>query len=140
VIPFALFSVYWGFTSTGLLPEGLHAWVLGLLIFSVVMWRKIAPTQPAFSIAASIALLLRGIETLLMLLLPAIFNTHKLVAAPFMLSDTIAFFTMVASAGWLYNLTFRHAASLWQSPLEVTDSALPARLQNYGSLGSKLPV
>jgi hypothetical protein len=135
VIPFAFFWVYWGFTSTGLLPEGLHPWVLGLLIFSVVIWRKIAPSELAFSVACSIAILLRGIETLLMLLLPAIWSTRKLVATPFLLSDSIALFSMVASAGWLYTLTFRQAASLWQSA-STADSPLPPSLQSYGSLAS----
>jgi hypothetical protein len=119
-VPFVLFWIYWGFSSTGLLPEGLHPWVLGLLIFSVVMWRKIAPTQSAFSVACSFALLLRGVETLLMMLLPNVWSSHKLVTSEFLLSDSVALCTMAASAGWLYRLTFRQAASLWR-----VDSSTP---------------
>lgn len=125
VLPFALFSVYWGFTSTGLLPEGLQPWVLGLLIFSVVMWRKFAATQPAFSIGCSIALLLRGIETLLMLLLPAIWTNRKVLTSAFMLSDSVVLLTITAAAGWLYVLTFRHAVSLWRFPPKGLSQATP---------------
>jgi hypothetical protein len=119
VLPFACFSVYWGITSAGMLREGLHPWVLGLLIFSVVMWRKIAATHHRFSVACSWALLLRGVETLLMLLLPAIWTQHKLVNTQFIWSDSLALVTMAASAAWLYVLTFRQASLVCRSALQT---------------------
>ena len=31
IVPFAVFAIYWGASSTGMLREGMHAWVLTLL-------------------------------------------------------------------------------------------------------------
>jgi hypothetical protein len=117
VIPFACFSVYWGTNSAGMLREGLQPWVLSLLLFSVAMWRRLA-AHKVFCAACSVALLLRGVETLLMLLLPSIWTNHRFVNTQFILSDSVALFTMAVSAGWLYVLTYRHASSLCRSPSE----------------------
>ena len=100
-----------------MLREGLQPWVLSLLLFSVAMWRRLA-AHKVFCAACSVALLLRGVETLLMLLLPSIWTNHRFVNTQFILSDSVALFTMAVSAGWLYVLTYRHASSLCRSPSE----------------------
>jgi len=106
-----LFSSYWGFVSTGMLREGLHPWVLGLLTLSVVLWQKVSAGHRALSNACSLALLLRGVETLLMLLLPSLLTSHTGLSSQFFLSDALALLTMLASAAGLYAVTYCQALS-----------------------------
>jgi hypothetical protein len=110
-VPFGCFAAYWGADSSGMLREGLHPWVLSLMIFSVVMWQRTA-REHKYSEACALALLIRGVETISMLLIPAVVTQHRLVDIQFALSDAVALVTMAASAGWLYIFTFRHAWSL----------------------------
>jgi hypothetical protein len=107
--PFLAFSVYWGFGSSGMLREGLHPWVLGALIASVVLWQRCAPAHTVLTTACSVALLLRGVETLLMLLLPSIATSHKLLSSQFLLGDCVALVTMLAAVSCLSIMTFRQA-------------------------------
>lgn len=119
VVPFAFFSAYWGPISTGMLREGLHPWVVGLLIFSVVMWRKMG-AHNHYSAACSIALLLRGVETILMLVLPSMLSQHEAVSSQFLTTDIIALLVMAGSAAWLYWLTFRLAWKLSATTIPAT--------------------
>ena len=123
VLPFLCFSVYWGASTAGMLREGLQPWILSLLIFSVVMWQNRTPSK-----AFSIALLLRGVETLLMLLLPAIWTSRALLHAEFAVSDMLTLFVMVASASWLYLLTFQQALHSLPPAKEKGGSAVAAKL------------
>jgi hypothetical protein len=110
VLPFVCFTVYWGFVSTGMLREGLHPWVLGVLIFSVVLWAKMpAADHPRLSRACCWGLLLRGPETLSMLLLPSLLASYKWISSQFVLTDCLAIITMLASLSCLTVLTFRQA-------------------------------
>ena len=111
VLPFAFFAAYWGPVSTGMLREGLHSWVVGLMIFSVVMWRK-NTFRPAFSAACCIALLLRGAETLLMLLLPSMLSQLKFFSPQYLLSDVCALLVIASATAWLYLSTFNYARRL----------------------------
>jgi hypothetical protein len=110
-VPFGCFAAYWGADSSGMLREGLHPWVLSIMILSIVMWQRTV-REHKYSEACALALLIRGVETLSMLLIPAVATQHRLVDIQFALSDAVALATMAASAGWLYIFTFRHAWSL----------------------------
>jgi hypothetical protein len=139
VAPFTIFTIYWGAASTGLLREGLHPWIIGLMIFSVVMW-KMSRHHNVYSRSCCVALLLRGIETMLMLVLPSVVTRHKLIETQFAPSDTVALLVMTASTTWLYLTTFRHAwflsvekrkhghragiMNFWQTPAGATQTTL----------------
>ncbi len=109
VSPMLCFTVYWGAGSMGMLREGLHPAVLGLLLFSVVLWRRMAPGRAALSKACSVGLLLRGVETLLMLQLPSIWTSRMFVSSQFLFSDCLALAAIIVCVGYLTSLTFRQA-------------------------------
>jgi hypothetical protein len=116
--PFLCFSLYWGYGSSGMMREGLHPWFLGLLIFSVVLWRKAVSARRQVFTLACVLLLVRGVETLLMLMLPSILTEHALWKNQFAASDLIALVGMIACAGILYGFTYRHALTLSKSFLQ----------------------
>lgn len=112
IIPLALFWAYWGYNTSGMMREGLHSWFLGLMIFLVVIWRRFAARSNLFFRICNWTLLLRGVETLCVFLLPSIASQHWLVQPPFVLSDTVGLLVMTAGTLWLYVYTFRHAEQL----------------------------
>ena len=119
VIPFALFVPYWGWGISGLLREGLHAWFLGLLLFAVVIWHRFARSSNSFFRIVNWTLLISGVETLCVLLLPTIASQHLLVQPPYVLSDTVALAVMLAAMVALYASTFRFAERLRRQSLSV---------------------
>ncbi len=115
VVPFAGFSIYWGVSTSGMLCEGLHPWILGLLIFFVVMFKRSlreGATRKKELTYLSVALMIRGVETVLMLLLTAIWSNHKFVNEEFVLGDSLSLITLLISVGWLHVLMFRYALRL----------------------------
>lgn len=131
VPPFLCFTVYWGFGSSGLLREGLQPWVLGILLFSVIQWRRLRATQTStFTTVCSIALALRSFETLLMLLLPAVVSSHRWFSQQFLFSDVVCLFVMATVSLLLAAAAFNHVRSLSQASSqkqnESSASPLPA--------------
>jgi len=112
VMPFALFTVYWGASISGMLRENLHAWFLGLMIFVVIVWKKYMGQSNRFWKICNWALLFRGVEILLMLLLPAISTQHMFLQSQFALTDIAALLIMVGGTTWLCIYTFRFAEEL----------------------------
>jgi hypothetical protein len=112
VIPFALFTLYWGASISGMLRENLHAWFLGLTIFVVIIWKKYMGHSQRFWRICNWALLFRGVEILLMLLLPSIWSQHMMLRKQFALTDILALLVMVAATAWLSGYTFRFAEKL----------------------------
>ncbi|HZQ52240.1 MAG TPA: hypothetical protein VFB14_08590 [Bryobacteraceae bacterium] len=104
-IPFLLFTAFTGIDNSGLLKEGLHAWFLGLMTFSVVMWSRFEGSQTFWKIC-NWALAARGIEVLLMMLLPAMWTRHAVVERPFVGTDVLALFVMLGATAWLYGYAF----------------------------------
>lgn len=114
VIPFAFFLAYWGMSSGGLTREGLHAWVLGLLISSIVIWKKFPPASDRFWRFCNWALLFRGLEIVLMLLLPTIASGPVVVQRQFQVSDVLALLIMVGGTSFLCVYVFRFAEKIRQ--------------------------
>jgi hypothetical protein len=112
VMPFTLFSIYWGASISGMLRENLHAWFLGLLIFAVIVWKKYLRRSKRFWQICNWALLFRGVEILFMLLLPAISTQHMLLQSPFALTDIVALLIMLGGTTWLSIYTFKFAEEL----------------------------
>lgn len=111
-VPVFLFIVYWGTADTGLLREGLHAWVLGLMIFSVCILKKFEIDAQGFWKLCNWALLSRAVAIPVMLLLPTISLPHSPIRREFALSDTAALLTMLGGSVWLCVFMFRHAEKL----------------------------
>jgi hypothetical protein len=95
-----------------MLRENLHAWFLGFMIFAVVVWNKYLRHNNRFWQICKWALLFRGVEILLMLLLPAISTQHMLLRSEFAPTDILALLTMVGGTTWIAIYTFRFAQSL----------------------------
>lgn len=111
-IPLLFFTVYWGGASSGMLREGLHPWFLGLMIFSVVVWKKFSAQSRRLWKICNWALAFRGLEISAMLLLPAVWSQHELVRSRFALSDIVALIVMLAGTLWLCFYMFKCAEDL----------------------------
>jgi hypothetical protein len=112
VMPFGLFTIYWGASISGMLRENLHAWFLGLVIFAVIVWKKYLRHNNRFWQICNWALLFRGVEILLMLLLPAISTQEIVLQRQFAISDIVALVIMLAGTTWVAIYTFRFAENL----------------------------
>ena len=72
IAPLVMFVTYWGFTSSGVMREGLHAWLAGVLVLAA--W-GLAEMSTRHLRAATVLMrlsMLRIVEILAMLLLPAL--------------------------------------------------------------------
>lgn len=93
---FILFLVYYGIPVTDLLREGLHAWVLGILVFSPVVWYRSGPLPSGFWRFLRIAFVFRGLELLLVLLPVSAWTRGYILQPPFQVSDFLSLLIMVA--------------------------------------------
>lgn len=109
VLPFFVFIVYWGMSRGGLAREGLHAWILGLLIASIMIWSRFPPASQTFWRICNWMLLLRAVETLLMLLLPTLASNSMLVQNQFEATDIACLLAMLGLTGFLGVYVFSFA-------------------------------
>jgi hypothetical protein len=115
IVPFVLFALYWGDATTGLLREGLHAWVLTL--FVVIALQQQHDGFPWFRNNVLRALLaMRPAEVVLLVLVPTVATTHRLIASRFALIDAVAILAIVALAGALGICTWRERAGRQAEP------------------------
>jgi hypothetical protein len=106
IVPFVIFAVYWGASSTGMLREGLQAWVLTLLIVVAVeqclgrfSWLRHASLRGLLA--------LRSVEILLVAMLPTIVTRHRVYQQQFRLTDLVAVGAIFLSCGFLGWLVLR---------------------------------
>jgi hypothetical protein len=124
VVPYVLFTIYWGATISGLLRENLHAWFLGLMVFAVIIWKKYMAHSQSFWQLCNWALLFRGVEILLMLLLPSIWSQHLLVNGLFAPTDVLALLAMFGATIWLCFYAFRFAEKLRTQNLKALSASI----------------
>ena len=82
------------------------------MIFAVIVWKKYLGHSQQFWRLCNWALLFRGVEILLMLVLPSIWSRHLVVQRPFGPTDVLALVTMLGITLWLSVYTFRFAETL----------------------------
>jgi hypothetical protein len=100
VAPAVAFAIYWGSFHSGLLREGLQAWVLAL--FAVVAVQQQRAGFPWFrSRAVKTILTLRVLEVLLVAVGPTLATTQVLVGPVFSVSDVAAVAAMVGFSALL---------------------------------------
>lgn len=106
VLPFVFFVAYWGASDSGMLREGLQAWVLTL--FAVIACEQAATGFGWLrSTPVRLVLVLRVVEVLLMAALPTILTRHQLISGTFQITDTVAVFAMAGFAALLASLVWR---------------------------------
>jgi hypothetical protein len=130
LLPFLIFALYWGSAATGLLREGLHAWLIGVLLVAVWAWSR--PPSPSWLRAwwARAVFASRGIETFLMLVLPTVLTRPVLTTPGFVHTDDAALAIMLVGCGLLTWMGWR-APSLLEDSLSWTVD----RPRRGGSLG-----
>lgn len=109
IVPFLTFLVYWGSYSTGLLPEGLQAWVLMLLAVVAVQqanagfpWLRSRPLRAVLTVRAA--------EVLAVAVVPTWATRGELISAQYKLCDSVAlllilgFCTLLAGRLWFTDL------------------------------------
>jgi hypothetical protein len=116
VIPFVLFTIYWGASITGNLREGMQAWVLALI--AVIALQQWASGFPWFrSILARLAITLRAVEVLAVAI-GATLGTHSFnpIREHFAINDYAAFGTVVVLSLVLVGVVWRETRSDADSP------------------------
>lgn len=110
IAPFLGFAVYWGTSRTGMLREGLQAWVLVVLAAIAAeqahegfAWLRSRPIRAVLA--------LRSAEVLAVALMPTLLIVHRLVDHKFALADGIALFAMVVSCLGLGRLVWSERPS-----------------------------
>ena len=108
-VPFLTFLVYWGSYATGMLPEGLQAWVLMLLAVAAIQqgrsgfpWLRSAPIRAILS--------LRALELLAVAMVPTWATRGELISAQYPLTDAVALAGMTLFAGALGIAVWRAGA------------------------------
>ncbi len=122
LLPFALFTVYWGAVSTGMLREGLQTWVLTLFVVigceqaaSGFGWLRSTPIR--------VLLTLRVVEVLAVAALPTLVTRHELLGNTFELSDAVAVVAMLGFGAALGALVWTAASRPELSPGPSGDRA-----------------
>jgi hypothetical protein len=100
IVPFVSFAVYWGGASTGLLREGMHAWVLTLVAVVAVEQHSRQFSWLRNPVLRAL-LALRAVEVLLVAMLPTVWTLNNVVSTHFWLSDSVAVLVMIGLSGWL---------------------------------------
>jgi Dolichyl-phosphate-mannose-protein mannosyltransferase len=108
VVPFLAFTVYWGASQTGMLREGLQAWVLVLLAVVALQQARAGFPWLRSKIVRAI-LSLRAVELGVVALGPALATNHVLVSGTFTLNDVVALLAMLGFAAALAALVWTRA-------------------------------
>lgn len=117
VLPFLIFAIYWGSFATGLLREGLHAWLIGVLLVAVWAWSRPPSLSWLRAWWARAILASRGIEAFLMLVLPTILTRPALTTPGFAHTDEAALAVMLVGCavltwlGWQASTLLRDTSS-----------------------------
>lgn len=110
VIPLVAFATYWGASSTGILREGLQAWLLVVLaVVALQQWRAGFPWLKSTPIRA--ILILRPLELLLIAIGPTLATRHLLIDSTFAVNDITALTAMIVFSAGL-------AALVWSTSAE----------------------
>lgn len=118
VFPLLAFTVFWGSSTSGMLREGLHLWIVTLLL--IYAW--IQMTQPKKDYAEgrrflSALLTTRVIEIFLMLLLPTWLTTGASLEERFRSTDVLAILLMGCASLYAARLA-------WISPRYLVEGQL----------------
>jgi hypothetical protein len=115
IAPFLAFTVYWGASRTGMLREGLQAWVLVLLAVAALQQRHAGfPWLRSKPVRAILAL--RSVELVVIAVGPALATGQGLIASAFPLTDIVALVAMIGFSGSL-------GALIWSTTLAQSDEA-----------------
>lgn len=110
-VAFLAFAIYWGASATGMLREGLHAWVLSLLV--MVGAEQAAHGFPYLrALSTRLILLSRVVEVLLVAMLPTIVTSHVLISSQYVITDVVALAMMLSAAFLLGRAIWREGAVL----------------------------
>lgn len=122
VMPFLVFAVYWGSFVSGLMREGLHVWLLTVLVLGAMQATFELPNARFRAILAG-TMLIRLVEIGAMLTVTTVMGTHKIVADRWVLTDATAVGTMLLALGALGVLSVREIAR-WRTgrPENVNDA------------------
>lgn len=127
VVPFVAFTAYWGFTPSGMLREGLQAWVLTLVaVVALEQGRRSFPWLRSAPICLLLAL--RSVEVALVAVVPTLATRHRLYDPRFPLTDLLALLAMLCLCGCLGLLVWRERRG--------EQAQRPARSRTSGAVGA----
>ena len=103
IVPFFAFLVYWGAEDTGLMREGLQAWLLGTMV--VYAWVRRSSRRWPVGLER-VLLATRVVETVLLVLLPTVQTSGVLVGHAFRVTDYVSLAVMLLAACGLLAAVF----------------------------------
>jgi hypothetical protein len=139
IVPFALFTVYWGASTSGMMREGLmHAWALTLCAViaceqaaSGFGWLRSTPVRALLA--------LRIVEVLAVAIVPTVATRNGLISVGFPLTDAVAVVSMLGFGGALGVLVWSSRSPV--GPEARTDESIRRRsLKSRNSVGSSDPA
>jgi hypothetical protein len=133
VVPFLAFAVYWGSSPTGMLREGLQAWVL--VLFVVVACEQAARGFPWMRSKPIRALLaLRVVEVFAVALVPTLATEHVLIENSFRLVDSVALLGMLGFSACLAALVWTQQPPVPEGRTEIGARSNGTESQRLGTL------
>jgi hypothetical protein len=111
VVPLLVFAIYWGSFTSGLLREGMHTWVLTIMILWAMQFAPRFAQGRAVPGWIRVVLVLRTVDILVMMSVPTLDATHKLYAHAFQVGDAAAVALMLAGVSALAWVTARGTAA-----------------------------
>jgi hypothetical protein len=97
VVPFVLFAIYWGSSSSGMLREGLQTWVLTLFVV-IACWQSKTGFGWLRSPPLRALLALRSVEVLAVALVPTLATQKAVLGDPFARTDAVALLATIGFA------------------------------------------
>lgn len=101
-LPLLLFTAYWGGALTGMLREGLHPWILTLVVLCATC--ACGRDRPKLARWLALFATLRVIDVGAVLLGPVLFTDQPLVNPGFAVTDTAALITMLVPTLLLFGV------------------------------------
>jgi hypothetical protein len=138
VVPFLAFWIYWGASVTGLLREGMQAWVF--VVLAVVAVEQAAAGFPWLRSRGIRAILaLRGVEVFVATV-GATLATRSMrpIGSAFKLSDTVAIVAIAAISAALVAIVWRETAAFDEQPVADTAADNPRTASNSGRISTRI--
>lgn len=124
IVPFLVFAVYWGSYTSGLMREGLHVWLLTLLILAGVQLKDDLH-RPRFALFVIAALLLRLVEVTAMMTVTSVYGARAVISAKWAVTDVTALGLMIAAVFGLAVLSVREIRRRAASPGSIRSAVRP---------------
>lgn len=119
LLPLLFMLAYMGITTTGLLREGLHAWVFFVLYAAVVGFREWPARNSVLTRVVCFVLTLRALDIIIMFVSSAMVTNRRVISPVYPVNDVCTLILMTGATIWLSVKLFRTTPTRDQVPTDV---------------------